>query len=134
MMSKQTEQVEGLNIELHGIDVAVVAHYAGGKNILTFNPSFITLAEEKRPTFTLRQLSDTQYLSRSQIRTDKLPPVLSNLLPEGILRELVAQSLQCQMKNMHMVLKGLTAVHKDAFIRKILLKYWGCTHRINIKK
>lgn len=30
-MSKQVEQVEGLNIQLDGIDVAVIVHYAGGK-------------------------------------------------------------------------------------------------------
>ena len=42
-MSKQIEKVEGLNIQLHGIDVAVIAHYAGGKNILTFNPEFVAL-------------------------------------------------------------------------------------------
>lgn len=29
-MSKQIEKVEGLNIELHDIDVAVIVHYAGG--------------------------------------------------------------------------------------------------------
>lgn len=32
-MSKQIEKVEGLNIQLHGVDVAVIAHYAGGKQI-----------------------------------------------------------------------------------------------------
>ncbi len=37
-MTKQIEKVEGLKIQLHGIDVAVIAYYAGGKNILTFNP------------------------------------------------------------------------------------------------
>lgn len=30
-MSKQIEKVEGLNIQLHGTDIAVIAHYAGGK-------------------------------------------------------------------------------------------------------
>lgn len=32
-MSKQIEKVEGLNIQLHGVDIAVIAHYAGGKQI-----------------------------------------------------------------------------------------------------
>ncbi|SUC24184.1 Uncharacterised protein [Proteus vulgaris] len=30
-MNKQIEKVEGLKIQLYGIDVAVIAHYAGGK-------------------------------------------------------------------------------------------------------
>lgn len=82
-MSKQIERVEGLNIQLHGIDVAVITHYAGGKNILTFNPDFAAILEYQRPVFTLRQLLDPAYLNKPQIRTDKIPPVLSNLLPEG---------------------------------------------------
>lgn len=28
-MSKQTEKVEGLRIQLHGLEVAIVVHYAG---------------------------------------------------------------------------------------------------------
>lgn len=85
-MSKQIEKVEGLSIQLHGIDVAVIAHYAGGKNILTFNPDFAAIPDHQRPVFTLRQLLDPTYLIKPQIRTDKIPPVLSNLLPEGVLR------------------------------------------------
>ena len=98
-MSKQIEKVEGLNIQLHGIDVAVVAHYAGGKNILTFNPNFTAMSDHQRPVFTLRQLLDPNYLSKPQIRTDKIPPVLSNLLPEGALREVTAQALRCHTNN-----------------------------------
>lgn len=73
-MSKRIEQVEGLNIQLHGTDVAVIAHHAGGKNILTFNPRYMPEAE--RPVFTLRQRLDPDYLHKVQIRTEKLkhPP------------------------------------------------------------
>lgn len=108
-MSKQTEQVEGLNIQLHGIDVAVVAHYAGGKNILSFNPEYIAMPKHERPVFTLRQLQDPDYLNKSQIRSEKVPPVLSNLLPEGILREIVAKALQCQVNNEFSILAYLGA-------------------------
>ena len=106
-MSKQIEKVEGLNIQLHGIDVAVVAHYAGGKNILTFNPNFTAMSDHLRPVFTLRQLLDPNYLSKPQIRTDKIPPVLSNLLPEGALREVTAQALRCHTNNEFSILAYL---------------------------
>ena len=106
-MSKQIEKVEGLNIQLHGIDVAVVAHYAGGKNILTFNPNFTAMSDHQRPVFTLRQLLDPNYLSKPQIRTDKIPPVLSNLLPEGALREVAAQALRCHTNNEFSILAYL---------------------------
>lgn len=60
--------------------------YAGGKNILTSNPEFVSMIAEKRPVFTLIQLRDPGYLNKPQIRTHKIPSVLSNLLPEGALR------------------------------------------------
>lgn len=106
-MTKQIEKVEGLNIQLHGIDVAVITHYAGGKNILTFNPDFAAIQEHQRPVFTLRQLLDPAYLNKPQVRTDKIPPVLSNLLPEGTLRELTARTLRCHTNNEFSILAYL---------------------------
>lgn len=117
-MSKQVERVEGLSIQLHEIDVAVIAHYAGGKNILTFNPDFVVMPTEIRPVFTLRQLLDPSYLSKPQIRTDKIPPFLSNLLPEGILRELTAKALQCHVNNEFSILAYLGSNLPGALLAK----------------
>ena len=117
-MSKQIEKVEGLNIQLHGIDVAVIAHYAGGKNILTFNPDFAAMPDDLRPVFTLRQMLDPNYLNKPQIRTDKIPPVLSNLLPEGVLRELTAKALRCHTNNEFSILAYLGSNLPGAVIAK----------------
>ena len=117
-MSKQIEKVEGLKIQLHGIDVAVIAHYAGGKNILTFNPDFIAVPDHLRPVFTLRQMLDPNYLNKPQIRTDKIPPVLSNLLPEGVLRELTAKALRCHTNNEFSILAYLGSNLPGAVIAK----------------
>ncbi|WP_299010365.1 type II toxin-antitoxin system HipA family toxin [uncultured Shewanella sp.] len=106
-MSKQIEQVEGLNIQLHGIDIGVLAHYAGGKNILSFNPKYIAMPKHERPVLTLRQLQDPHYFTKPQIRSEKIPPVLSNLLPEGILRDIVAKALQCHVNNEFSILAYL---------------------------
>lgn len=92
-------------IQIHDIDVAVVVHYAGGKNIFTFDPAFIAMPVDIRPVFTLRQLSDAEYLTHALIRTQKLAPVLSNLLPEGILREQMAEMLQCHPDNEFSILQ-----------------------------
>ena len=75
---KHLEKVEALRISLHDWDVGVLTHYAGGKNILTFHPEFVAMPERERPIVTLRQKFDTQYLQRSQIKTEKIPPLLSN--------------------------------------------------------
>jgi len=134
-MSKQIEQVEGLNISLHGVNVAVIAHYAGGKNILSFNPNFVTMEENKRPIFTLRQIIDPTYLSKLQIRTEKIPPVLSNLLPEGILRDLAAKSLNCHPNNEFSLLAYLGSNLPGAIIATPIkagdLPDWALDHRLS---
>ena len=96
---KNLEKVEALRISLHDWDVGVLTHYAGGKNILTFHPEFVAMPERERPIVTLRQKFDTQYLQRSQIKTEKIPPLLSNLLPEGMLREWLATQLKCHINH-----------------------------------
>ncbi len=35
---KALEKVDALRLTIYGIDVGVLTHYAGGKNILTFHP------------------------------------------------------------------------------------------------
>ncbi len=134
-MTRQVEKVEGLNIQLHGIDVAVITHYAGGKNILTFNPKFISMPTENRPVFTLRQLLDSGYLNKAQIRTDKIPPVLSNLLPEGALRELTAKALQCHTNNEFSILAYLGSNLPGALIAEPIevgnLPSWALEQRLS---
>ncbi|MGF1722566.1 type II toxin-antitoxin system HipA family toxin [Vibrio kyushuensis] len=134
-MTRLVEKVEGLNIRLHGIDVAVITHYAGGKNILTFNPKFISIPTENRPVFTLRQLLDSGYLNKAQIRTDKIPPVLSNLLPEGALRELTAKALQCHTNNEFSILAYLGSNLPGALIAEPIeagnLPSWALEQRLS---
>lgn len=134
-MNKQIEKVEGLNIQLHGIDVAIIAHYAGGNNILTFNPHFVDIPKEERPTFTLRQLFDPNYLNKPQIRTQKISPVLSNLLPEGVLREYTAGVLKCHIDNEFAILAYLGANLPGAIlatpIKAGALPGWALEYRLS---
>ena len=96
---KTLEKVEALSLSLYGKDIGVLTHYAGGKNILTFHPEFVALPEEVRPVLTFRQKFDNQYLHRSQIKTEQIPPLLSNLLPEGTLRNWLALQLKCHVNH-----------------------------------
>lgn len=134
-MIKQVEKVEGLNIQLHGINVAVIAHYAGGKNILTFNPHFVSMPKENQPTFTLKQLFDPDYLNKPQIRTQKISPVLSNLLPEGILREFTANVLKCHIDNEFAILAYLGANLPGAILATLIkagdMPKWALEHRLS---
>ncbi|WP_228151329.1 type II toxin-antitoxin system HipA family toxin [Tamilnaduibacter salinus] len=96
---KRQEQVEALSIRLHGHQVGILAHYAGGKNILTFDPQFSALPGNRQPTFSLTQHVRQGYFSAPLMTSQKLPPVLSNLLPEGALRSWMAQSLKTHADN-----------------------------------
>lgn len=91
---RQVESVQALALMLHQVRIGVLAHYSGGKNILTFDPQYLALPEASRPLFTLRQRAHPGYLEQALMSSQRLPPVLSNLLPEGALRSWLAQSLK----------------------------------------
>jgi len=84
---QRTELVEALQLSLHGKSVGVITHYTGGKNILTFDPAYAAIREDSQPTITLTQRVNREYLKTPLLNRQRLPPVLSNLLPEGALRE-----------------------------------------------
>ena len=95
------EQVSVLTLSLHGVTVGYLAGYKDGRNILTFSPEFAT--DTSRPTFSLITHPDfpnvEKLLSEPWAKLQRLHPVLSNLLPEGALRELLAQGLKTHTDN-----------------------------------
>jgi len=96
---QRIESVEALQLSLHGHRVGVIVHYSGGKNILTFDPEYAALPEETRPVITLTQRLDQHYLGRVLLNSQRVPPVISNLLPEGALREWMATTLKTHPDN-----------------------------------
>ena len=97
--NRQAESVEALQLTLHGQKVGILTHYTGGKNILTFDPEYKALREPNRPTMTLTQRMDIHYLDRVLVSSQRVPAVLSNLLPEGALRELLSEALKIHPAN-----------------------------------
>ena len=96
-----TETVEVLKLSLHEVTIGYLAGYQGGRNILVFDPAYVTNSD--RPTFTLsgtadHPAADKIYLS-PWVRQQRLHPVLSNLLPEGALRDWFAQVLKVHPEN-----------------------------------
>ncbi len=90
-----------LELNLHGIIVGYLAGFRDGRNILTFAPEFAN--NPSRPTFSLITHPDfpnaEKLLTAPWIKRQRLHPVLSNLLPEGALRELLAQRLKVHIDN-----------------------------------
>lgn len=93
--------VRVLKLDLHGITVAYLAGYRGGGNVLTFTPEF--RGASNRPTFSL--ITNPAFpkagalMSEPWVKRQKLHPVLSNLLPEGALRDFLAQGFKVHGDN-----------------------------------
>jgi len=95
------EQVGVLKLTLHGQLVGYLAGFQGGRNILTFADSF----KDDRTRFTFSLVTHPAFpraeilLAEPWTTNQRLHPVLSNLLPEGALRELIAQGLKVHPEN-----------------------------------
>lgn len=92
----QTQEVRVLKLTLHGSRVGYLTGFQNGQNILTFDQAFRD--DLQRPTFSLITHPDfpqvKKLLAEPWVKRQRLHPVLSNLLPEGALRELIARGLK----------------------------------------
>lgn len=100
-MPTSPETVSVLELSLHGARVGYLAGYRDGRTILTFTSEFKSNTD--RPTFSLITHSSfpkaVEIMARPWVKRQKLHPVLSNLLPEGALREYLAQALKTHSDN-----------------------------------
>lgn len=96
MSNLGTDKVNVLRLTLHGRLVGYLAGFQDGRNVLTFADEFKSDAD--RPTFSLITHPGfpraEQLMAEPWSRSQRLHPTLSNLLPEGSLRELIAQGLK----------------------------------------
>ena len=98
-----------LKLTLHHAVVGYLAGFQSGKNILVFTDSF--RFDQQRQTLSL--LTSPLYpqadkiLEKTYVTHQRLHPLLSNLLPEGALRELIAQSLKVHIDNEFQLLAAL---------------------------
>lgn len=90
-----------LELLLHGQIVGHLTGFRDGRNVLSFADSF--RANPARPTFSLITHPDfpnsDKLMQQPWARNQRLHPVLSNLLPEGALRELLSYSLKTHIDN-----------------------------------
>lgn len=90
-----------LELTLHQYLVGYLAGFSDGKNVLLFADSF--RANERRPTLGLITNpifpNSSKLLAQDWVSRQRLHPVLSNLLPEGALRELLTKGLKVHIDN-----------------------------------
>ena len=97
----QAEWVGVLKLTLHGQLLGYLAGFQGGRNVLTFADSFsndparVTFSLVTHPAFPRAE----RLMSEPWVTNQRLHPVLSNLLPEGSLRELITQGLKVHPEN-----------------------------------
>jgi serine/threonine-protein kinase HipA len=99
--STHNEEAAVLQLTLHGRLVGHVVGLTGGRNLLHFADEF--RLDQGRPTFTLTTHRDfpksAQLMADPWVKRQRLHPVLSNMLPEGALRELIARQLKVHIDN-----------------------------------
>ena len=103
------KDVNFLKISLYGAFVGYLAGFRNGKNSFIFSEEF--QHDPNRPTFSLithPSFPKSQALVSSVWNNNhRLHPALSNLLPEGALRELIAQALKVHVDNDFQILSYL---------------------------
>lgn len=99
--SDPADEVNVLKLTLHDKLVGHLAGFNNGRNVLTFADEFKD--DPSRPTFSLITHPNfpnaEKLLSDPWTKNQRLHPTLSNLLPEGALRELIAQGLKTHIDN-----------------------------------
>ncbi|RLB60863.1 MAG: type II toxin-antitoxin system HipA family toxin, partial [Deltaproteobacteria bacterium] len=101
MSNSAAVEINVLRLTLHGRLVGYLAGFHDGRNVLNFADEF--KSDAARPTFSL--ITHTGFPHSEKLmaepwsRNQKLHPTLSNLLPEGALRELVSQGLKVHVDN-----------------------------------
>jgi len=109
-----------LKLTLYGRLVGYLVGYQNGRNVLSFADEF--KMDGDRPTFSLTTHPAFPHagdlMSASWVRHQRLHPILSNLLPEGSLRNLIAQGLKAHIDNEFHILSYLGEDLPGAIVAK----------------
>ncbi len=109
MSTDGNDEVSVLQLSMHGVLIGYLAGFKNGRNVLSIADSFKN--DPDRPTFSLITHpafpNANKLMASPWARNQRLHPVLSNLLPEGSLRELIAQGLKVHVDNEFHILSYL---------------------------
>lgn len=101
MSVNKVNEITVLRLTLHGKVVGYLTGFHHGRNVLNFADSF--KGDRDRATFSLITHPHfpraDRLMAEPWVRNQRLHPTLSNLLPEGSLREFFAQSLKVHLDN-----------------------------------
>ncbi len=109
MSNGGSDEISVLKLTLHDRLVGYLAGFQNGRNVLSFADEF--KIDIQRPTLSLITHPgfprSEKLMHEPWARNQRLHPILSNLLPEGALRELIAQGLKVHVDNEFHILSYL---------------------------
>jgi serine/threonine-protein kinase HipA len=109
MSANGADEINVLKLTLHGRLVGYLAGFHNSRNVLSFADEF--KKDAGRPTFSLITHPGFPYseklMAEPWVKNQRLHPTLSNLLPEGSLRELITQGLKVHMDSEFHILSYL---------------------------
>ena len=109
MSTDTNDEVNVLQLTIHGALVGYLAGFKNGRNVLSIADEFKN--NPSRPTFSLithpKFQNAVKLMAEPWARNQRLHPVLSNLLPEGSLRELIVQGLKVHVDHEFQILSYL---------------------------
>ena len=101
MSTDTNDEVNVLQLSIHGVLVGYLAGFKNARTTLSIADTF--KSNRERPTLSLITHPNfpnaVKLMAEPWARNQRLHPVLSNLLPEGSLRELIAQGLKVHVDN-----------------------------------
>ena len=101
MSTDTNAEVNVLQLSIHGVLIRYLAGFKNGGTVLSIADTF--KSNRERPTLSLITHPNfpnaAKLIAEPWARNQRLHPVLSNLLPEGSLRELIAQGLKVHVDN-----------------------------------
>lgn len=101
MSTDTNDEVNVLQLSIHGVLIGYLAGFKNGRTVLSIADTF----KNNRERSTLSLITHPNFPNAAKLmavpwaRNQRLHPVLSNLLPEGSLRELIAQGLKVHVDN-----------------------------------
>ena len=111
MNDSRVDEISVLKLSLHERLVGYLAGFQSGRNVLSVAEEF--KSDARRPTFSLITHPafphSEKIMSEPWARNQRLHPTLTTLLPEGSLRELIAQGLKVHVDNEFHILSYLGA-------------------------
>ena len=109
MSTGGNDEINVLKLSIHDVLIGYLAGFKNARTVLSIADSFKN--DLDRPTFSLITHpafpNANKLMASPWARNQRLHPVLSNLLPEGSLRELIAQGLKVHVDNEFHILSYL---------------------------